>query len=193
MKFPFRRAALVTVAGAALVATGIIVWREVRWKKFDVVQSGVIHRSGYLKPHQLKRAAETYGIRTVFSFTWGGHDEEEKVCREIGITRHFHYLAGNGVGPDDPYLRFLEVVADSKNHPILVHCSAGVQRTGGAVCLYRVLHQGRDFDESVREMIAFGNEGLPAQVEQLRRIVDRYRRAPSAATLAAPPTEEVRR
>ncbi len=49
---------------------------------------------------------------------------KKKVCAAKGVKRFFAYLPGDGVGPDDPYLRFIEIASDPANHPILVHCSA---------------------------------------------------------------------
>jgi tyrosine-protein phosphatase SIW14 len=163
----------------AVVVVGCVVgYRKLlRWKKFDVVQAGVLYRSGALHDWQLRRAADFYGVKTVFSFTHGGNADEQKACEAIGVQRYFCYLPGDGVGPDDPYLRFLEVVQDPSNHPVLVHCSAGVQRTGGAVALYRMLYQGWPLDRAVREMIEKGNEGKQEQISQIQSIAGRLRQA----------------
>jgi tyrosine-protein phosphatase SIW14 len=147
------------VAGIAVVV-GLGYWAYAEffaWKKFDVVADGTLYRSGLLSPDQLAEAIDRYRIRTVFSFTFGDRREQEKVCTAKGIKRYFAYLPGDGVGPDDPYLRFIEIASDPANHPILVHCSAGVQRTGGAVALYRTV---------------MGNRGRPDQVDQLRHLRD---------------------
>lgn len=164
-----------------LVAAGIAAHRLLAWKRFEEVRPGILYRSGMLRDWQLRDAFRRYGIRTVFSFTFTDHEAEQQTCGELGIRYHFCYLPGDGVGPDEPYLRFLEVAAQPANHPILVHCSAGVQRTGGAVALYRVLVQGWDFDRATAEMIDRGNEGRPAQIEQLAHICRRLRPPPASA------------
>ena len=162
---------LIAAAGALSV---LVYSKLIRWKRFDVVQRGVLYRSGELSDWQLRRAIERYGLKTIFSFTFSNHEAEQKVCDRASVRRYFCYLPGDGVGPDDPYLRFLQVAEDPANHPILVHCSAGVQRTGGAVALYRMLFQDWSFDEAIADMIAKGNEGKPAQIAQLRRIYERF-------------------
>lgn len=164
------------VCSALLVATaigGAVGYHKLlRWRRFDVVEPGVLYRSGILKDWQLRRAIQRYGIKTVFSFTFTNHRREEEVCREEGVRRYFQYLPGDGVGTDDPYLRFLQIAQDPANHPILVHCSAGVQRTGGAVALYRIFFQRWRFEDAVAEMIAKGNEGEKAQIAQLRDLYE---------------------
>jgi tyrosine-protein phosphatase SIW14 len=166
--------------GALAVAAGGGVWG---WgyfrgaKRFAVVEPGVLLRSGRFDPAQLPELVRAHGLRTVFSFTFSKDADEQAACDRLGIRRHFHYLAGDGVGPDEPYLRFLEVVADPANHPVLVHCSAGVQRTGGAVALFRMLHQGWTWEAANAEMRAAGNDGNAPQQRQLTALAARRRSA----------------
>lgn len=168
-----RKLALVALLLVATVTGGAIFHRKVLWwKRFAVVEDGILYRSGILKDWQLRSAIEKYGIRTVFALTFTNDAGEQRVCDEMNVRRYFCYLAGNGVGPDDPYLRFLQIAQNPDNHPILVHCSAGVQRTGGCAVLYRVIFQDWDFDRAIDEMIAMGNDGNPAQIEQLRRVTE---------------------
>lgn len=161
-----------------LVATGVfgaVLYRKVFYfKKFAAVTPGKLYRSGSLRPWQLRSVIGQHGIRTVYALTFTGNSQEYALCDELGVRRHFHYLPGDGVGTDDPYLRFLELASNPENLPMLVHCSAGVQRTGGAVALYRTLIEGWAFDDAIAEMIAMGNEGKAEQIQQLRRIHDRW-------------------
>ena len=165
-------------AGAASVA---VVSRKLGWKRFAEVEAGVLYRSGQLTPAQLRAAAARYSLRTVFSFTFTDDAEEEALCKELGLRRHFHYLAGNGVGPDDAYLKFLAVVGDPANHPVLVHCSAGVQRTGGAVVMYRIVHNGWDFDRAWEEAVGCGNDGNEPQRLVMKRLAERLADSPAVA------------
>ena len=160
----------ILLLGVIGLVGGVIHHKFIEWKRFEVVEPGVLYRSGILRDWQLRRALDQYKIKTVFSLTFTNNAAEQRICDEKGVRRYFCYLPGDGVGTDDPYLRFLELVQDPKNHPVLVHCSAGVQRTGGAVALYRVLLDGWEFDDAVAEMIDRGNEGKKPQIDQLRRI-----------------------
>lgn len=188
------RSAIAAGVVLALVAAGVGVVHHkfFRWKRFDTVEAGKLYRSGMLRDWQLRAAIQKYGIKTVYSFTVENNEREEKTCKELGVPRYFTYLHGDGCGPDDPYLRFLEVVSDPDKQPVLVHCSAGVQRTGGAVALYRTVVQGWDFDRAVEEMIAKGNAGEERQVEQLRNIRERLTTT-DGATCPVPKTARLSR
>ena len=159
--------------GATSGLGAVAYHKLLRWKRFEVVEPGVLYRSGILKDWQLEAAIDRYHFKTVFSFTHTNNSAERAVCQQAGVRRYYCYLHGNGVGPDDPYLRFLEVVQDPSQQPILVHCSAGVQRTGGAVALYRILFNDWSFDRAIDEMIEKGNKGKQDQIRQIKRISDR--------------------
>lgn len=170
----------IIVAMAAVTLGAIVGFRWIHWKRFSIVEPGVLYRSGALTPWQLRRAINIYGIRSVFSFTHTDHEVESDVCSDAGVRRYFCYLPGDGIGSDDPYLRFLQLIQDPSNQPMLVHCSAGVQRTGGAVALFRTVIQDWPFDDAIEEMIAYGNQRKEAQIDQLRRICNDLAHAPAS-------------
>lgn len=153
------------------VAGGLLARKHLVWKRFAVVEPGVLYRSGMLKPWQLRQTVAKYGIKTVFSLTFTRNQLEEDTCAQLGVERHFHYLSGDGVGTDDPYLAFLSLIRDPAKHPMLVHCSAGVQRTGGAVVVFRCAVQGWNIERALDEMNAMGNDGNEPQRQQLRSLV----------------------
>ena len=70
-------------------------------------------------------------------------------------------------------LAFLRVVGDPARVPVFVHCSHGADRTGALVAIYRVVVQGWDEEEAIREMTegGFGYhtlwDNLPATLRKL--------------------------
>jgi tyrosine-protein phosphatase SIW14 len=167
----------VTIVLLLVLCTGVLgTWGVVeyrRWRRFVVVEPGVLYRSNLLSNDDLAYVLDKHRIKTVFSLSFTRCDEVQAVCDRKGVQRYFHYLPGNGAGPDEPYLRFLEVIQNPANHPVLVHCSAGVQRTGGAVALFRIIEQGWTFDRAIAEMKWRGNDGNKLQMDQLTHLVQR--------------------
>ncbi len=93
-------------------------------------------------------------------------------------------LAGSSLGtvdiPAEPWdleaadvLAFLRVVTDPARVPVFVHCSHGADRTGAMTAAYRVVVQGWDKEEAIREMTlgGFGYhtlwDNLPATIRKL--------------------------
>jgi tyrosine-protein phosphatase SIW14 len=68
---------------------------------------------------------------------------------------------------------FLRVVSDPAKLPVFVHCSHGADRTGAMTAIYRIVVQGWDKEEAIREMTqgGFGYhsiwDNLPATLRKL--------------------------
>jgi tyrosine-protein phosphatase SIW14 len=149
----------------ALVAAGLF-WRygardHLVPRNFGVVEAGHVYRSGRLTPTATRTLHERYGIRTIIDL--GAYEPgtpEERVAMQtakaLGITRYRFDLEGDGSGNPNHYVAALRLMADSANHPVLVHCAAGSYRTSGCVILYRHHMQGKSVESVFPE--AFGHE-----------------------------------
>jgi len=77
------------------------------------------------------------------------------------------------------------VLLDPALRPILVHCAAGVNRTGLAIGMYRLHVEGWTLEQVLEEMRHFGFEDLPKH-ENLRNALaaeaELARRARAGAT-----------
>jgi predicted protein tyrosine phosphatase len=67
-------------------------------------------------------------------------------------------LGGNGTGNINHYAQAVIAIveADRKSKPVLVHCVAGTQRTGGVIAAYRLLVQKKDPAFVIDEMKRYG-------------------------------------
>jgi len=63
---------------------------------------------------------------------------------------------------EEDMVRFLRVVNDPQNTPVLVHCQHGADRTGLLVATYRVAVQGWSKEDALEEMVqgGFGFHGI---------------------------------
>lgn len=133
-------------------------------RHLHAVRPGVLYRSAQLPVAGLRRAIQDHGIRTVVNLRDGStaaDQAEEAYCAAAGIRfvriAPLHWDGVQGSAPVDAGLkRFLDVVADPANHPVLVHCYRGVHRTGGYVAVYRMELEGWDLDRAIQEMIDLG-------------------------------------
>ena len=173
-----RNAAVVVLA----VALGVFVVRasvipNLVPKNFGVVREGQLYRSGELTPAALAKVVREHDIRTIVDL--GAYDEgspqdrrEQATADALGVTRHRFFLYGDGTGDPESYLKALRVMTDPDAQPVLVHCSAGAQRTGGAVVLYRCLVEGEAFEAAYAEASDYRHN--PSDNPKLRPMLERW-------------------
>lgn len=126
-----------------------------------------------------RHAVETYGIRCVVNLQnedekdrdlvrswWDGRKvTEAEFCKELGVK--YIQLAPDLVPRTSrPGTRpkvieeMLRVYDDPGNYPILIHCKAGLHRTGILSAIYRMEYEGWTPDQAYRELglHGFGKE-----------------------------------
>jgi protein tyrosine phosphatase (PTP) superfamily phosphohydrolase (DUF442 family) len=92
------------------------------------------------------------GVHGVLDVAGGAGDE---ALIGADTIRTFHVPMSAWGLHDDLVLRALRIMADPANRPLLIHCQHGADRTGAMVALYRVVVQGWNKADAIREM----NEG----------------------------------
>jgi tyrosine-protein phosphatase SIW14 len=147
-----RRRVLWTLLGVTGIGIpAVLAARRYRLRNFAAVRDGVLYRSGQLTPVAFNRALTEYRIKTAITLrpardpqanatadTW-----EEDVCRERGVR--FVRLAPREEGEaglEEMARGFLAVLDDPANHPVLMHCVAGRDRTGTMCAIYRMEYDG---------------------------------------------------
>ncbi len=156
---------VVVAVGVALVPVGYRSDRSVEYRNFRAVKPGELYRSGQMTPRAFRRVVGEYQIGTVISLRETvdpsgvlADQFEEDYCRANGIG--FHRLAPAdwepvaGVVPGDRNVRaFLAILdAPTTRRPVLVHCFAGIHRTGAHCAVYRVEYDGWSPAEAIAEM-----------------------------------------
>jgi protein tyrosine/serine phosphatase len=182
-----RRVALVVVIAVVAVAGGALLWDGVLRdrlvpRRFAVVEEGSVYRSGQLSRHLVRDVLEEHGIRTVVDLTSpvpGDPDQEAeaRTLAELGVAWRRFPLAGNGTGDPEHYVLAIEAVEEARRgkRPVLVHCTAGSQRTGGVLACWRTLVLGWPVDRAVEEMRRHGfrEDRNPALLPFLNEHLDR--------------------
>ena len=128
-------------------------------KRWGVVEEGKVFRSGQLSRHLVKRMLEENRIERVVDLTFDNsydhnHVAELAAIAELRIERMLCPLDSDGTGDAHIYAQAIAAVAQAERlgKPVLVHCAAGTQRTGGVVALYRLLVQGKSPEFALAEM-----------------------------------------
>ena len=184
-----RRRLLLAAAAVVLLGGGIglAVWILRPPYHFAVVDPGVLLRSGQLTGRELERVRAETGLRTIIDLCGEKRDtfqavEEREFARREGV-RYVHLPVTSGSIPTgDAIPRFLEVLDDPANRPVLVHCWRGVKRTGVMVAILQMEYLGMDNEQALAELPAFGRELADfgdAEKDTVRCYIPRWRRVPS--------------
>src|SRR5437588_3953697 len=126
-------------------------------KRLREVTPGRFYRCGQLTASGLRDAIARFGIRTVINLQDEAPDPllpdgyfrkkpeipESAVCRERGVryaVLYFDLLPRNRLLAERPAVidAYLRILDDPDAYPILLHCKAGLHRTGELTAIYRM-------------------------------------------------------
>lgn len=139
-------------------------------KRLREVVPGRFYRSGQMTADGFREVFEKYGIRTVINLQhenpdplipdhWMGKptERESEICNKHGVT--YVLLTPdimseyNTVETKPPVVdEYLKILDDEKNYPILIHCKAGLHRTGRLTAIYRMEYEGWSIGAALREL-----------------------------------------
>jgi protein tyrosine phosphatase (PTP) superfamily phosphohydrolase (DUF442 family) len=165
----------VGVAAVAL-APPVALYRAqyVHAKRFREVEAGRFYRSGQMTAAGFREAIERYHIKTIVNLQheepdpllaehWLGRGTvaESELCKRLGVK--YVLLTPDLLPPDNALdkeppavAEWIKVLDDESNYPVLVHCKAGLHRTGRLTAIYRMEYDGWSTGEALREARANG-------------------------------------
>ena len=150
-------------------------------KRFEVVEPGRIYRSGRLERGPLRRVIRRHELETILTLL-GDEPEspsqqmENEMARAEGVDVIRIGMPGDGLAEHDRLDRAADVLADPARRPVLVHCAAGVHRTGATLAAWRMKHQGWSFERALEELAAHGYDAAddPRLRDHLRAYYETY-------------------
>jgi protein tyrosine phosphatase (PTP) superfamily phosphohydrolase (DUF442 family) len=114
--------------------------------------SDILYRSEQPTATGMKNL-EKMGIKTIVNLRSFHSDRGEMRGTKMGYE---HITMKAWHAEDKEVVRFLKIVTNKKNQPVLVHCQHGADRTGTMCALYRVAIEGWTKDEAIEEMTKGG-------------------------------------
>jgi len=98
------------------------------------------------------RNLENAGVRTVINFRHD-HDDAELLT---GTKLRYIWIPMRPWNPkEDDLVPFFRVIQDRENWPVFVHCWKGNDRVGFYIAAYRIVVDGWNPDDAIREMFQF--------------------------------------
>lgn len=116
------------------------------------------------------RNLDKMGVETILNLRSFHSDLDE--ISATGL-RHEHITMKTWHPEREDAVRFLQIVTNPRNAPVLVHCQHGADRTGAMFAIYRIAVQGWSREEALREMTEGGYgfhpiwQNLPDWIETL--------------------------
>ena len=189
------------LCGAIVVLVGVVpvVYYRAAYahgKRLRVVVPGRIYRSGQMTVAGFEDTLKDLNIRTVVNlqeeypdpdlkksyFNWGTV-RESTLCEQLRVKYVFIApdLVPHRQAPErrpEAIEKMLAILDDPDNYPLLIHCRAGLHRTGCMVAIYRMEFEGWSPQRAVAEMRAhgFGDAACTSANEYVYQYVTSYRR-----------------
>jgi tyrosine-protein phosphatase SIW14 len=203
------RAALTAGMAVLVIAAPLLYWRYqlTTSKRLREVVPGRFYRAGQMTVTGFEDTLECRHIRTVInvqnefpdpdlrlSFLDSRTEKESEVCRRHGVKYILlepDLVSRRLVPGKQPEViaQFLEIMDDPANYPVLIHCKAGLHRTGCLVAVYRMEYQGWSPAEAIEEMkdLGFGDMACTSANDYIEQYVLTYeRRAQRGVARSAP-------
>jgi hypothetical protein len=176
-------------------------------KRLRVVTPGRFYRSGQMTADGFREAVRRFDLKTVINLqeeeefkdpfmpvAWLGKPSilESELCKSLGV-KYVSIDGGKLVPPDAPpgsrpkaIDDFLRVLDDPSSYPVLIHCKAGLHRTGLMTAIYRMEYENWSTAAAVREMRAngFGDFSCTTDNVYLVQFVRDYRKGVRATASA---------
>lgn len=162
---------------AALVTVAPVLhyrWVYAHAKRLREVAPGRVYRSGELTADGFREAVRRYHLRTIINLQDEYPDpdlplsyfnrrtvKESELCRQLGV-RYVHLppdlIPRHRVPAERPESidRFLALMDDPDAYPVLIHCRAGLHRTGVVLAVYRMEYEGWTPRQAIAEVKANG-------------------------------------
>ncbi|QDV48567.1 dual specificity protein phosphatase family protein [Gimesia fumaroli] len=157
----------ISIAVCVMIGAGVLFWEEfledrLVAKRWGVVEPGKIYRSGQVSSYLIEPMLRENKIEKVIALNGSDLNKpylksEVETARKLKIDHQVLHLIGDGTGDVEDYAEAVAEImrCEKAGKPVLVHCAAGAQRTGGVVAAYRMLVQKKTPEEAYHELLQY--------------------------------------
>ncbi len=154
-----RKKIVITILALVVIFAGVYIY-EVHIKyRFTEISKDKVYSSALIPPEKIGDFAKEKGIKTVIDLRIGNVQDKLNPAKQADIDAEEEALAKvDGVKhvsipslqiPDDATVdKFVEVLKDSSNYPVLIHCYHGTGRAVLFSALYRIEFEGYSNEEA---------------------------------------------
>lgn len=148
-KGPFYMKNLILLCLIAMALTGC---------RFGIVDEGAVYRAPQLNEAQLQQAVDELKIKTIINLRGENPDDkwykvEKKFAEKNGINLVNISMSAKTIPHRSNLIKLLDTFRDAPK-PILIHCKAGVDRTGEASALYQMIYMQYSKDVALKMLSA---------------------------------------
>jgi tyrosine-protein phosphatase SIW14 len=190
------------ILGLAIAALVTIVpaihfrWVYTHGKRLREVTPGKFYRSGEMTAAGFREAVALHRFRTIVNlqdeypdpdlfedYLGSSTIRESELCRALGVRYVYlppdliprRQVPGHRPRAID---RLLTLLDDPTNYPVLIHCRAGLHRTGVMTAVYRMEYQGWSPRQAMEELKAngFGEWPCTAANDYITQYILTYQR-----------------
>ncbi|QAA83025.1 protein phosphatase [Aequorivita sp. H23M31] len=166
-----KKIALIVIAIILIIAGKYVYDTNIK-HNFKPVTEGKVYKSGTLPPDELPEYIEKYNIKSVIDLRFPGTDDlinnpeipEQLLAEKNALEKipgvNYYNIGSEQIPEDETVERFLKVMDDSLNYPVLIHCHHGEGRAVLFSAIYRMEYEdmpNEEARENSRVIVKFGN------------------------------------
>jgi Tyrosine phosphatase family len=152
-------------------AAGLGYRQHKRYKHWAVHDPGMVYRSAWLDGEVFAEQIEKFQIRAVLNLCNPNELGEERCLSQRAAVKGagaklIELPMPATIDAGDPAVqKFVDVLGDPNNYPLLVHCQHGVTRTAKVLSMYDILFRGETAEQSLAAMPLFGRDEYSVSVQ----------------------------
>ena len=127
---------------------------------FKAITEGKVYKSGVIPPNEIESYAKKYNIKSIIDLRFPGTNDlvnnpeipseltaEEEAVKSIEGLQYFN-VGSDQVPKQEVIDRYLKIMDNPDNYPVLIHCYHGVGRAEMYSAIYRIEYEGWENDKA---------------------------------------------